>query len=511
MPIYKILQSTKFLLRRIMGFFKNTWQQLIGVNPFKGNVLPSQVFLFERGRSCLPFPHLFNYKTPLRIFDAFYVNAKSHDLFARHNRYLYVAGMPPVLLTRDPAVIKSILMATGDKPGQFDRDTSPMAGIARATGINSLLYANGKVWRRQKQMSAQPFGRGTLYQPEEFFEFEKTFRKTIGNRLSVLREAQKNSGEKTTQVEIEQEIQPIMLEMLVNNFFGGSVEYLELRNRYVPALLSLIEHMITDTVAPRLTSLYRLIPGKNAELRAWQADLEELTNIALAGRKEKLGLWESFTAEVEDEEALRSNIRVFLAGALEATSSFAAWTISHLSRQPDLQEQLFNELKHLDAYNPENLKEAKLLNQAMNETLRLTPSLYFFPRKATEDTWLKIDEHRKMMIPRGTTIRLDIWNANRNEDFWGESITGFPASAFAPARWDFILEKGKCPKDFMHFGFGHAARVCPGQFLGMLEVGLVVGAFVKVFRFQAVNATTETRAGVTTKPDDGVLLNLELR
>lgn len=494
-----------------MAFLKNTWQQLIGVNPFKGDVLPSRVRLFERGRACLPFPHLFNYKTPLRILGAFYANAKSDGLFARHNRYLYVAGMPPVLLTRDPAVIKAILSATGDKPGQFDRDTSPMAGIARATGVDSLLYANGTVWRRQKQMSAQPFGRGTLYQPEEFHEFEKTFRKTIGSRLLVLQDAQKKSGKKNVQIEIEQEIQPIMLEMLVNNFFGGSVEYTALRKRYVPALLSLIEYMITDTVAPRLSSLYRLIPSKKAELKAWQADLEELTDIALTGRKQGLGLWKSFTAEVEDEEALRSNIRVFLAGALEATSSFATWTIAHLSRQPEFQEQLFSALQHIDAYNPDNLKEAKLLNQAMNETLRLTPSLYFFPRKATQDTWLKIDEHRKMMIPKGTTIRLDIWNANRSEDFWGESMTGFPASAFAPARWDFILAKGACPKDFMHFGFGHAARVCPGQFLGMLETGLVVGAFVKIFRFQAVNQTTGTRAGVTTKPDDGGLLNLQLR
>lgn len=47
--------------------------------------------------------------------------------------------MPPVLLTRDPSLIKAILLATGDKPGQFDRDTSPMVGIARATGVNSLL------------------------------------------------------------------------------------------------------------------------------------------------------------------------------------------------------------------------------------------------------------------------------------------------------------------------------------------------------------------------------------
>jgi cytochrome P450 len=494
-----------------MTFLKNVWQQLAGVNPFEGDVLPSRVHLFEGGRSCLPFPHLFNYKTPLKIFDAFYVNANSKDLSARHNRYLYVAGMPPVLLTRDPAVIKSILLATGEKPGQFDRDTAPTAGIARATGANTLLYANGSVWKRQKRMAVEPFSKGSLYHPEEFHEFEKTFRKTIRERLDILRDARKVSGSKVTRIEVEKEIQPIMLELLVNNFFGASVGYTELRERYVPALLSLIDHMIVDTVSPRLSALYLLVSGKNAELRRWRADLEELTDIALAGRKEGLGLWKNFTADVEDEEALRGNIRVFLSGALEATTSFAAWTISHLSRQSDLQEQLYDEVKNINTYNPENLHEAKLLNQAMNEALRLTPSLYFFPRKATADTWLKIDEHRNMMIPKGTTIRLDVWNANRNEDFWGKEVSGFPADIFAPARWDVLARNGKCPRDLMHFGFGHGARVCPGKFLGQLEVGLVVGAFIKVFRFKAVKETTGARAGVTTKPDDGVLLDLELR
>lgn len=494
-----------------MYLLKNVWQQCLDTNPFVGDILPSRVCLLERNLPCRPFPHLFNYKKPLDIFDAFYANAPADNLSARHNRYLYVAGLPPVLLTRDPAVIKAILLATGDKPGQFDRDTEPTAGIARATGVNSLLYANGSVWRRQKKMAAKPFSKGNLFQPDEFHEFEQTFRKTISERLELLSKAQKVSGNKQSRVAIEPEVLPIMLEMLVNNFFGANLDYDELRARYVPALISLIEHMIVDTVAPRTHALARFLTGKNSELRRWQSALESLTDIALAGREQGLGHWKSFKGQVEDEEALRSNIRVFLAGALEATSSFACWSISHLSRQPELQERLYDELKDIDVYNPDNLESAVLLNQCLNETLRLTPSLYFFPRKATVDTWLDIDDNRRMMIPKGTTIRLDIWNANRCEDFWGKDVTGYPADTFAPARWDVLTSKGVHPKNCMHFGFGHGARVCPGKFLGQLEVGLVVGAFIKVFRFKAATQVTGARAGVTTKPDDSVLLDIELR
>ncbi|HVS17670.1 MAG TPA: cytochrome P450, partial [Planctomycetota bacterium] len=60
------------------------------------------------------------------------------------------------------------------------------------------------------------------------------------------------------------------------------------------------------------------------------------------------------------------------------------------------------------------------------------------------------------------------------------------------------------------FGFG--PRVCPGKFLGLLEVGLVVGAFVKVFRFTAPDPEpVAARAGVSTKPADGVAVELAPR
>ena len=53
--------------------------------------------------------------------------------------------------------------------------------------------------------------------------------------------------------------------------------------------------------------------------------------------------------------------------------------------------------------------------------------------------------------------------------------------------------------------------MCPGKFLGLLEVGLVVGAIVKVFRLSAVESGVDAKAGVSTKPADGVLLDLALR
>ena len=162
-------------------------------------------------------------------------------------------------------------------------------------------------------------------------------------------------------------------------------------------------------------------------------------------------------------------------------------------------------------YAPENLDQARYLDHVLDETLRLTPSLYFFPRKSTADTWIETAAGSKLFIPKGTHILLDVWHANRHEDHWGVAVTGFPALDFVPERWEPLALHDRGLKDLVHFGFGHGPRFCPGKHLGQLEVALVVGAFVKLFRFKAVNTENHAEAGVSTKPVDGVLVDLELR
>jgi cytochrome P450 len=485
-------------------------RQARGVHPFEGDWSPSRVPLLRFGRPSLPFPHPFNYREPLRILETFFWDTETETGSGKHNRYLAVPGLPYVLVTREPAVIRAVLSATGDKPGQFDRDTAPTAGIARATGTDSLLYANGPLWRRQKSLAAPSFSRSNLFQPEKFHAFEQTFRATVATRLEVLRARQAASGQRTTRIALEPEIAAVMLEMLVNNFFGASVPYGDLRERYVPALTHCIDHMVRDTIAHRLRALFDLVSGRNRSLARSRALFESLTDIALAGRAEGRGLWAEFKSEAPDD-ALRSNIRVFLAGALEATTSFASWALSHLSRAPGVQDRVYEEVKMIDVYEPENLDQAATLKRVLEETLRLTPSLYFLPRWTTVDTWIETADGRRMFLPERTHVVLDVWHANRSEDFWGTSLSGYPAETFAPERWEVLAGQGRSAREILHFGFGHGPRVCPGKFLGLLEVGLVVGAFVKLFRCTAVHSETRSRAGVSTKPGDGTLVDLELR
>jgi cytochrome P450 len=116
-----------------------------------------------------------------------------------------------------------------------------------------------------------------------------------------------------------------------------------------------------------------------------------------------------------------------------------------------------------------------------------------------------------LTIPRGTHVLLDVWHANRHEDHWGVGVTGHPAREFVPERWAGMEAEGRGSNERLHFGFGHGPRFCPGKSLGQLEVALVVGVCVKLFRLEAPHLENAARAGVSTKPGDGVLVDLRLR
>lgn len=491
-------------------------RQLARRSPFHGTIQPRRVPLFApfSGRPSLPFPHPFNFRHPLRILDTFFHNADLEtDRGPRHTRYLDAPGFAPVLVTRDPDLIRAISVSTGDLPGQFDRDTMPTSGIARATGEQTLLYANGAVWRRQKQLVAPAMARSTLFNPETFSDFEATFRTIAAARLEAVRQRAATAPNHTLRVHLEPEIKAAMLEMLVNSFFGADVPSADLRSRDVPALDLVIDNIVKDTIMAKagcpMHRLPSLFPGVR-KARAASAAFESLVSTVIAPRSRSAGLWKQFHSDAPDD-ALRPNVRVFLAGALEATTSYASWALAHLARDPAAQQRLYNEVKDADDYTPETLKRLEFLACVLNETLRLTPALYFHPRRATADTPVRTEEGQTLLIPGGTHILLDVWHANRHDDFWGTAKAGAPADCFAPERWWGKGASDQGTRELLHFGFGHGPRFCPGKNLGQLETALVVGAVIKLFELRAVTPANPAKAGVSTKPSDGVLVDLRLR
>jgi cytochrome P450 len=228
-------------------------------------------------------------------------------------------------------------------------------------------------------------------------------------------------------------------------------------------------------------------------------------------RAEGVGFWPLLSA-AGTEEAVRSNVRVFLAGALEATASYISWTLSNLARHPDAQERAYQEALANPEMTPEARDQAVYLQKVFAESLRLNNALYFLPRVAIRDTTVST-LRGTLSIPAQTHIVLATYHANRCEKHWGVAATGYPATAFIPERWDAekMALRGRTSKDNLHFGFGHGPRVCIGKHFSEAEAFVCVSLFLRRFRFRAVAPTTAADSGVSTRPRDKVHLELSLR
>ena len=226
-------------------------RQLLGISPFSGDIRPTRVPLLSpgSGRPTLPFPHPWNYRQPIRILDTyFWRRTPSRDRdgtigtsrspglrrsWSRAIRGSFARSR------RRPATGPGSSIATRFRPRASPGDGQGHAAVRQRADLEAAEEALDTAVRQT-----------TLFQPEQFHEFAETFRHTVGSGWTCCRARWSGRGRRC--VQLEPEIKAVMLEMLANNFFGAEIPYDEIRNRYVPALERVIDHIVRDTVMNKL-------------------------------------------------------------------------------------------------------------------------------------------------------------------------------------------------------------------------------------------------------------------
>lgn len=447
-----------------------------------------------------------SFRNPLKILD--YVFQDDQDL-----KYFDLPGFTPILFIRDPEMIRQITLETANG-GDFDRDTLPTQGIGRVVGKNNLLYAQGELWQRHKSGIVRVLGTKAVQTYDVFHNLENTIKTALEPQLEELAEKVRTSMSNEHPMHLENDIKAVMLNLLVNVLFGANITQAEIRDKYLPAIENVIHYIMLDTVAnPCRLPVFRLpaLTRKHARLKRDRQIFEELVEKVIASRDESAGFWPMLIASGSDD-AIKSNVRVFLAGALEATASYISWTLLNLGRDPDSQEKAYQEALACTDMTPEARVKAVYLQKVMLESLRLNNALYFLPRIALRDTSITTNQGT-IHIPSGTHLVLATYHTSRSEKYWGKAATGFPATQFAPDRWNEANMKafGRSTKDNLHFGFGHGPRVCIGKHFSEAEAFVCLTLFLKCFQFRSVDTHLEADSGVSTRPLNKVHLILTMR
>ncbi|MEU5696176.1 cytochrome P450 [Actinosynnema sp. NPDC020468] len=174
---------------------------------------------------------------------------------------------------------------------------------------------------------------------------------------------------------------------------------------------------------------------------------------------------------------IRSELKtVFLAGH-ETTGCALAWTLHALANHEPVREKVAAELAEvLDGRVPtaEDVADLPYLRQVVDESLRLYPPIWLFPRDAVAD-----DVIGGCPVPAGSTVLVPPYAAHRDPAVW-DRPEEFDPERFGPGR--------KAPDRHAYLPFGGGARKCVGMDLALLELHLVVAMVAQRFRLTPVSA-----------------------
>ncbi|KAJ3901204.1 cytochrome P450 [Lentinula edodes] len=172
-------------------------------------------------------------------------------------------------------------------------------------------------------------------------------------------------------------------------------------------------------------------------------------------------------------------------GAMDTTSSAMARLLHLLSKHPEAQDRLRQELveakrqKEGEDLTYNELTELPYLDAICRETLRLYAPASNVIRFARRDGVIPLHkpilgldgtEMHEVAVPRGTTVFVSIFNANRNPDLWGKD-----ADEWKPERWlsplPEPLVEARIPGVYSHLmTFIGGGRSCIGFKFSQLEM-----------------------------------------
>lgn len=208
------------------------------------------------------------------------------------------------------------------------------------------------------------------------------------------------------------------------------------------------------------TILYTLI----RKARDTEEPRSDLVSLLVRAKEEEEA---SFTErEVRDESYM-----ILLAGH-ETTATALTWVFYHLAQNPAMTERVEQEIDAALAGRlptTADFPNLPFTQAVFEETMRLTPPVYFVGRMALED--VEIGDY---LIPKGTIVQICALAAHRDARFYPEP------ESFQPERWLGPQPPERPKQAWLAFGSGHHA--CIGEGFARMEMVFVLATLLQQWR-----------------------------
>ncbi|KAI9258128.1 cytochrome P450, partial [Phascolomyces articulosus] len=270
--------------------------------------------------------------------------------------------------------------------------------------------------------------------------------------------------------------------------------------------------------------LFRQVPTQRN--KALRRDIETLHKEAMAivergksefgsqhekGKKSR-NLLDLMIGEVDEEtgqgmssEDLQAQCLTFLAAGHETTAVSLSWGLWLLAQNPEVQEELREEVNTIFSNNVDELpsydaiNNLTVLNNVCKETMRLYPPVPMTNRVSVKDGVLG----GQYFVPKGTRIFISPMVTHTNPEYWGDD-----ADKFRPSRWNESPANQVNPYVYMPFLEG--GRKCIGYRFALIEFKIIMALLVMRLKFsEKPGFSPRMKQQVTLRPAPNMTLMVE--
>ncbi|GAA4827330.1 hypothetical protein GCM10025787_01620 [Saccharopolyspora rosea] len=390
----------------------------------------------------------------------------------------------------EPDLIKHVLQ---DNPGNYRRGRF-YRGFNLFMG-HGMLTTDGAEWQARRQVAQPFFQRARL----------ESAAPVITECVQDLLDRWEGPAERGEVVDVVDDLMWLSMGVLSRVLFG--VDLRERADELLPVVRFAIKAMIITGKVEQM--LPRWVPTRyRRDLNRHQAVLNRVMDDVIA-RQRAAGDEDNLVAALLraehpetgrpwDDRAIRAELKTHFMAGHETTGCALAWTLYALAQHVDVRRRLTAELDEVLAGRTptaEDLPKLTYLRQVVDESLRMYPPIWVFPRDTVDD-----DEIGGYHVPAGTTVLISPHAAHHNAEVW-ESPEAFDPERFCPA--------SRSTERYRYLPFGGGARHCVGHRLALLELQLTVAMVAQRYRLDLAPGHQVVPTGlVSLRPKKGVPMRI---
>jgi cytochrome P450 len=383
---------------------------------------------------------------------------------------VHFGGLVPALVTADPVVIKHVLRSNEDNYEKSFIQAERMVEFQGAGVVN----IHGEAWKRQRKLLAQGFKPNYLAKllPMQQDVFEELMHDFDG-------EARRGP------VNIRQQMVQFTLRLTGKALYGRSMPTAELER--IGAIIHEIQNFVhRQIVQPWMIPWYRI----NGQSAKYQQLRREGDAIALRHIRARLseGLGDNDFLRIltetpyhdtglpmDEPMVMLESLQLLVAGNVTSTNALA-WIFYLLARHPKYILEIRDEVASVigaNAMDYHNLHRLEGTVRVIDEALRLYPPFWMIDRIALSD-----DAVNGIHIPARAMVIPYIYGTHRNPAHWQN------VEAFDPGRFESRESRDRHP--FAYIPFGGGPRTCLGTNMAVMQMLMIVAAFVRKYDFALV-------------------------